>query len=183
MAHGKITVQFNRSLLGSDRLIVQDYKTLGSSRVEVLTNKSLFCLQTSGRKDEECIDDGSGKGAGTGAFEDEKTWDKRSMLALFELFQRLSSGSVTPLELTEASPLDVFVHQLEDGTWGLFCSSRQRLLAFIMRQACSSTGAGVNRRATETSSCACAVRSDPRKILDIGPGIGIASTMAMMDAP
>ncbi|CAK8990633.1 unnamed protein product [Durusdinium trenchii] len=62
--------------------------------------------------------------------------DKRSMLALFELFQRLSSGSVTPLELTEASPLDVFVHQLEDGTWGLFCSSRQRLLAFIMRQAC-----------------------------------------------
>ncbi|CAK9076056.1 Sialate O-acetylesterase (H-Lse) (Sialic acid-specific 9-O-acetylesterase) [Durusdinium trenchii] len=74
MANGKITVQFNRSLLGSDRLIVQDYKTLGSSRVEVLTNKSLFCLQTSGRKDEECIDDGSGKGAGTGAFEDEKTW-------------------------------------------------------------------------------------------------------------
>jgi len=63
--------------------------------------------------------------------------EKRSMLSLFDLFERVSSGSATPLDLTEASPLDVFVHRLEDGTWGLFCSSHQRLLAFIMRQACN----------------------------------------------
>lgn len=62
--------------------------------------------------------------------------DKRALLALFELFEQLSSGVVTPLELTEATPLDVFIHQTDDGTWGLFCSSRQRLQAFLMRQAC-----------------------------------------------
>lgn len=63
--------------------------------------------------------------------------EKRSMLSLFDLFERVSSGSTSPWELTEASPLDVFVHRLEDGTWGLFCSSHQRLLAFMMRQACN----------------------------------------------
>eukprot|EP00434_Breviolum_minutum_P007446 symbB.v1.2.006568.t1/scaffold392.1/size213825/4 len=252
MVNGKIIVHFNRSLLASDELIVKDYRSLGSSRMEVLTNKSLFCLQTSGREDTECIDDGTGHASGSGPFEDSKTWvsvdvqqesptsltvdlsktqgvafglryawkgdccderppsgaacpiascplmakssnlpanpflakivngkcqcvapqqceeslsemilsmrvdcksksldglassensveakEKRSMLSLFDLFERVSSGSATPLDLTEASPLDVFVHRLEDGTWGLFCSSHQRLLAFIMRQACN----------------------------------------------
>lgn len=74
VANGKIIVEFNRSLLGSDHLLVKDYKALASSRLEILTNKSLFCLQTSGREDTECIDDGSGRPAGHGAFEDEKTW-------------------------------------------------------------------------------------------------------------
>lgn len=62
--------------------------------------------------------------------------DRRSLLALFELFEQLSSGTVTPMQLTEGRPLDVYVHQAEDNTWGLFCSSRHRHLAFLMRQAC-----------------------------------------------
>lgn len=74
MVNGKIIVHFNRSLLASDELIVKDYRSLGSSRMEVLTNKSLFCLQTSGREDTECIDDGTGHASGSGPFEDSKTW-------------------------------------------------------------------------------------------------------------
>ncbi|CAJ1423794.1 unnamed protein product [Effrenium voratum] len=42
--------------------------------------------------------------------------EKRCLLSIFELFEQLSSGAVTPWELTEPSPLDVFVHKLEDGS-------------------------------------------------------------------
>ncbi|CAJ1341168.1 unnamed protein product [Effrenium voratum] len=63
--------------------------------------------------------------------------EKRCLLSIFELFEQLSSGAVTPWELTEPSPLDVFVHKLEDGSWGLFCGSHQRLVAFLMHQACN----------------------------------------------
>jgi len=63
--------------------------------------------------------------------------DKRELLDLFDLFEQLSTGRVTPLDLTETKPLDVYVHEGEDGVWGLYCCSRHRLLAMLMRQACA----------------------------------------------
>jgi len=68
-------------------------------------------------------------------FQDGK--DKRSLLSLFELFEQLSTGRVTPMELTEKKPLDVYVHCGEDDAWGLYCCSRHRMLALLMRQACA----------------------------------------------
>jgi len=65
-----------------------------------------------------------------------ETKDKRWLISLFELFEQLSSGQVTPLELTDRKPLSVYVHQGEDDAWGLYCSSRQTVLALLMRQAC-----------------------------------------------
>lgn len=63
--------------------------------------------------------------------------DKRWLLSVFELFEQLSTGSVTAEDITDARPLDVYVHQGEDGAWGLYCCSRHRLLALLMRQACA----------------------------------------------
>lgn len=63
--------------------------------------------------------------------------DRRELLALFELFEQLSVGRVTAMELTESKPLDVYVHQGEDEKWGLYCCSRHRLLALLMLQACA----------------------------------------------
>jgi len=73
-------------------------------------------------------DDNSPTGAGK---------DTRELLELFELFEQLSNGRVTPMELTESKPLDVYVHRGEDDAWGLYCCSRHRLLALLMRQACA----------------------------------------------
>lgn len=75
MTGGKITLSFNSSLLGSDRVIVQDYSSKRQdSKVHVLTNSSLFCLQT-GDRGNECIDDGTGHDSGSGPFDDTtKTW-------------------------------------------------------------------------------------------------------------
>lgn len=63
--------------------------------------------------------------------------DKRGMLSLMELFEQLSTGKVTPTELTDSRPLDVYVHQGDDGGWGLYCCSRHRLVALLMYQACN----------------------------------------------
>lgn len=62
--------------------------------------------------------------------------DKRWLLSLFELFEQLSCEKVTALELTE-KPLDVYVHCGDDGVWGLYSCNRHRMLAVMMRQACS----------------------------------------------
>lgn len=62
--------------------------------------------------------------------------DKREFMSLFELFEQLSLGNVTPMELTEKKPLDVYIHQGSDGHWGVYCCSRHRMLALLMRQAC-----------------------------------------------
>eukprot|EP00928_Gymnodinium_smaydae_P013301 TRINITY_DN14864_c0_g1_i3.p1 TRINITY_DN14864_c0_g1~~TRINITY_DN14864_c0_g1_i3.p1 ORF type:complete len:685 (+),score=74.96 TRINITY_DN14864_c0_g1_i3:62-2116(+) len=62
--------------------------------------------------------------------------DKRWLLTLFELFEQLSTGRVTSMELTERKPLDVYVHRGDDDAWGLYCVSRHRMLALLMRQAC-----------------------------------------------
>merc|ERR1712232_798166 len=63
--------------------------------------------------------------------------DKRWLLQLFEVFEQLSSGRATPMELTEKNPLDVYVHRGEDDAWGLYCVSKCRMLALVMRQACA----------------------------------------------
>ncbi|CAE7907902.1 SIAE [Symbiodinium sp. KB8] len=73
VAGNKITVHFNNSLLYSEKVVVQDYQKIKSSRLEVLTNRSLFCLQTSGRKTEQCIDDGAGHATGQGPYDDTQT--------------------------------------------------------------------------------------------------------------
>lgn len=62
--------------------------------------------------------------------------DRREFISLFELFEQLSLGNVTPLELTDKKPLDVYIHQGPDGVWGVYCCSRHRMLALLMRQAC-----------------------------------------------
>lgn len=63
--------------------------------------------------------------------------EKRWLLSLFETFELLAAGAVTAQEMTESRPLDCYVHQSEDGAWGLYCASRQRLLALLMKQACT----------------------------------------------
>ncbi|CAE7681972.1 SIAE, partial [Symbiodinium sp. CCMP2456] len=73
VAGNKITVHFNNSLLYSEKVVVQDYQKIKSSRLEVLTNRSLFCLQTSGRKTEQCIDDGTGHATDQGPYDDTQT--------------------------------------------------------------------------------------------------------------
>jgi sialate O-acetylesterase len=71
---GNLLVSFNTSLLGADAVSVQDYKKLQlQSRVEVLVNASLFCLQTA-NKGHECIDDGTGRDIGAGAFDEASSW-------------------------------------------------------------------------------------------------------------
>merc|ERR1711920_1041574 len=67
----------------------------------------------------------------------ESDQNKRWLFSLFELFEQLSTEQVTPMELTETKPLDVYVHHCTDDTWGLYCSSHHRLLALLMRQACA----------------------------------------------
>jgi len=61
--------------------------------------------------------------------------DKRDYLELFEMFEQLSSGKTTTMELTESKPLDVYIHKGEDDAFGLYCCSRHRLLALLMFQA------------------------------------------------
>lgn len=73
----------------------------------------------------------------TGGANDKDVQDKRWLLSVFELFEQLASGRVTVEEITDTQPLDVYVHQGEDGAWGLYCCSRHRLLALLMRQACA----------------------------------------------
>jgi len=63
--------------------------------------------------------------------------ERRWLMSLFELFEQLSSGQVTPMELTDKKPLDVYVHRGDDDAWGLYCCSRHRMMALLMRQACS----------------------------------------------
>lgn len=48
------------------------------------------------KQDEECIDDGSGKGAGTGAFEDEKTWVSVDVHQAVPAVKRCFSSSSRP---------------------------------------------------------------------------------------
>lgn len=76
-------------------------------------------------------------GAGVVMEEVSEGKDRRWLLSLFELFEQLSTGRVTPMELTNKTPLDVYVHQADDEAWGLYCCSHSRMLALLMRQACA----------------------------------------------
>ena len=74
-----ITLAFNTTLLGSDNVSVVpgEWQTWpGASKVHVLTDPSLFCMQTKGQgAGAVCIDDGTGQGAGPGPWDDlKKTW-------------------------------------------------------------------------------------------------------------
>jgi len=74
LSGGKITISFNATILGSDQVIVQDYTKINKSSMQVLTNKSLFCVQTAGR--DQCRDDGTGQPLPyTGAF-DGNAWQE-----------------------------------------------------------------------------------------------------------
>lgn len=57
----RIVIHFNRTLLGNeDHVSVRDYASMGMpSKFEILTNASLFCMQTIG-DGTTCIDDGTG---------------------------------------------------------------------------------------------------------------------------
>jgi len=76
-ATNQITINFNNTLLGSDQVLVQDYSKTGMSAMQVLTNSSLFCVQTGGNGD-QCLDDGTGHSLPySGAFDDQKmTWQE-----------------------------------------------------------------------------------------------------------
>ena len=75
----KVTLAFNATLLGSDEVAVvpgpwQTWK--GASKMHVLTDPALFCMQTNGQGSSAvCIDDGTGEATGPGPWDDlEKTW-------------------------------------------------------------------------------------------------------------
>ena len=61
----KLTITFNKTLLGKDSLMVDTYyKPTKASYLQILTNETLFCLQTAAgdsRSDSVCNDDGAGK--------------------------------------------------------------------------------------------------------------------------
>jgi len=72
---GKITVHFNATLLGSDAVVVKDYSKTMKSAMQVLTNSSLFCMQTD--DDGTCRDDGAGHSKSwKGKFDDDSTWQE-----------------------------------------------------------------------------------------------------------
>merc|ERR1712124_128069 len=76
---GKITVHFNSTILGSDEVVVKDYSKTMKSAMQVLTNSSLFCMQTS--KD-GCLDDGTGHPTPyTGKFDDSSTWQEVDIIS------------------------------------------------------------------------------------------------------
>jgi len=61
----KLTIKFNRTLLGTDKVEVGDYyRPTNATYLQILTNQTLFCLQAvpikSGKKT-KCLDDGNGK--------------------------------------------------------------------------------------------------------------------------
>eukprot|EP01060_Flectonema_neradi_P011042 TRINITY_DN180_c0_g1_i6.p1 TRINITY_DN180_c0_g1~~TRINITY_DN180_c0_g1_i6.p1 ORF type:complete len:623 (+),score=125.99 TRINITY_DN180_c0_g1_i6:44-1870(+) len=83
VSNGKLTVNFNKELLGNDHVTVGDYQRHNNaSFLQVLTNSSLFCLQTAAgttRSDTLCRDDGTGKaimheGVDSGVFQSLTTW-------------------------------------------------------------------------------------------------------------
>eukprot|EP01060_Flectonema_neradi_P034621 TRINITY_DN6132_c0_g1_i2.p1 TRINITY_DN6132_c0_g1~~TRINITY_DN6132_c0_g1_i2.p1 ORF type:complete len:230 (+),score=51.41 TRINITY_DN6132_c0_g1_i2:59-691(+) len=80
---GKLTVKFNKQLLGSDTVVVGDYQRHNNaSFLQVLTNSTLFCLQTSSNRTTNvttCLDDGTGKsvahkGVSADVFQSLTTW-------------------------------------------------------------------------------------------------------------
>ena len=75
---GRLTLKFNTSLLGQgggDPLVLQPYnRAAGASKLHVLVNASLFCMQTAGGGGASCIDDGHGKPAPGSGFEAAGTW-------------------------------------------------------------------------------------------------------------
>eukprot|EP00658_Telonema_sp_P-2_P024268 TRINITY_DN19753_c0_g1_i3.p1 TRINITY_DN19753_c0_g1~~TRINITY_DN19753_c0_g1_i3.p1 ORF type:complete len:493 (-),score=82.52 TRINITY_DN19753_c0_g1_i3:240-1718(-) len=72
-----LVLSFNATLLaegGADKVEVQPYNVqAGASKLHVLVNASLWCMQTANR-DTSCIDDGTGKPAAGSGFNDFKTW-------------------------------------------------------------------------------------------------------------
>lgn len=77
----KLTLTFNRTLLGADAIAVQPYYdgtavvdgrayTALGSKMEVLLNASLFCMQLGGGG---CLDDGTGR-AFNGSIDESKLW-------------------------------------------------------------------------------------------------------------
>eukprot|EP01060_Flectonema_neradi_P011037 TRINITY_DN180_c0_g1_i1.p1 TRINITY_DN180_c0_g1~~TRINITY_DN180_c0_g1_i1.p1 ORF type:complete len:608 (+),score=158.57 TRINITY_DN180_c0_g1_i1:43-1866(+) len=81
--NGKLTVNFNKQLLGTDTVTVGDYQRHNNaSFLQVLTNSTLFCLQTAAgptRSDTLCRDNGDGKavlfpGVPSGDFQSLTTW-------------------------------------------------------------------------------------------------------------
>lgn len=77
------------------------------------------------------LDAGQFSGAG-GEPAEEKWW----YFPLLDLFDQLVAGSVTPMELTESKPIDVFVHKDDKDGWGLYSCDRVRLVALLMLQVC-----------------------------------------------
>ena len=81
--NGKLTINFKQELLGSETVVVSDYQRHNNaSFLQVLTNSTLFCLQTAAgptRSDTLCRDDGTGKsvmhpGVGSSVFSSLDTW-------------------------------------------------------------------------------------------------------------
>ena len=78
----KLTITFNSTLLGKDSMLVDTYyKPTNASYVQILTNETLFCLQTAAgtsRDNSVCNDDGSGKAVPhpftSGVFDSLDTW-------------------------------------------------------------------------------------------------------------
>eukprot|EP01060_Flectonema_neradi_P030374 TRINITY_DN4390_c0_g1_i3.p1 TRINITY_DN4390_c0_g1~~TRINITY_DN4390_c0_g1_i3.p1 ORF type:complete len:608 (+),score=103.46 TRINITY_DN4390_c0_g1_i3:60-1883(+) len=65
LADGKLTLTFNKTLLGKETVVVDEYQRgMNASMMQILTNSSLFCLQTNKdgptRGTQSCRDDGMG---------------------------------------------------------------------------------------------------------------------------
>ena len=76
---GTLTLSFNATLLGADSVAVVpgEWQTWpGASKMHVLTDPALFCMQAKGHgAAAECIDDGTGRASGPGPWDDtQKTW-------------------------------------------------------------------------------------------------------------
>ncbi|CAK0834428.1 unnamed protein product [Prorocentrum cordatum] len=87
------------------------------------------------------------------------------------------SDRISPMELTEEDPLDVFVHKGPDGKIGLYSRQNRRLTALLLFQAC---------RRDETHRARCIVRSSTdaywsgqwRNGYDHGTGLSIRPRQA-----
>ena len=71
----QLSISFDESWLAKDKLILQKYDVTVGSQLEVLVNKSAFCMQTVGRGGTKCLDDGNGFSKGPGRYDDTRhTW-------------------------------------------------------------------------------------------------------------
>merc|ERR1712232_1515864 len=89
---------------------VKDYKKAKTfNKMQVMTNSSLFCMQTDRKIKDECIDDGTGHNIGEGDFMKPQTWVTVDVAAS-------SSQTSVIIDLTNSSGVAFAVRYAWHGT-------------------------------------------------------------------